>query len=80
MVTTRNQTSSSAFAYNTTAMSVPPSIGLREFIRGGYKHLDEPTVVYDATHTAIGTWIPGVIGHEFEWSTDDPVWLREEGQ
>ena len=39
---------------------------LRDFLRGGYQHISQPTVI--TYHAAIlGTFVPGVIASSYEW-------------
>jgi len=66
-----------ATQYVTTAMSPPPALGLRQFLRGGYRDLSVPTVIYDVSHRPVGTWFPGTITQEtVQWSYEDPDWLE----
>jgi hypothetical protein len=43
-----------------------PTMTLREFLRGGYQRITEPTLVL--YHSAVlGTFVPGVINTEYDW-------------
>ena len=53
----------------------PTVMPLREFLRGGYSELRAPTVIV-SRNLPIGTWVPGQIDSEFEWSYKYPAWLR----
>jgi hypothetical protein len=42
------------------------TISLRDFLRGGYQHISEPTLV--TYHAAVlGTFVPGVISSAYDW-------------
>lgn len=61
--------------YYTTSLAPPPMLGLRQFLRGGYRDLDVPTVIYDVNHKVVGTWVPGTIDSDVKWSEENPDWL-----
>jgi hypothetical protein len=62
--------------YTSTNTVLPPTQGLREFLRGGYRLLTVPTTIVDYRHQAIGTWVPGEIESSFDWTASEPSWLK----
>lgn len=48
-------------------MGAPPMMSIRDFLRGGYQTIEEPTILL--YHSAVlGTFVPGTIDHEYEWT------------
>ena len=70
------------------AGKLPPMMSMRDFLRGGYQDITEPTVLLSRS-AVYGTFIPGKIDSAYQWtpgaapansaplipSRADPAWL-----